>query len=59
MGRSRGPDLEGQVARETTDPYRIAEARSERRRKLEVVAMIASVLAVALMTAVFYRLLTR
>jgi hypothetical protein len=59
MGRSRGPDLEDVPAREITDPYRIAEARSERRRKLEVVAMIASLLAVAAMTGVFYTLLTR
>jgi hypothetical protein len=59
MGRFRGPDLENPPARESTDPYRLAEASSERRRKLEVVAMIASVFAIAIMTGVFYTLLTR
>jgi hypothetical protein len=59
MGAIRGPEVVQPAPRERTDPYRIAEEQSHRRRKLEVVGMVASTVALAALVAVFYSLLTR
>lgn len=47
------------MAPQVEDPFRVAERRAARRRKLETVAMIASAFAIAVMTGVFYTLLSR
>lgn len=59
MGRRPGPDVQQPLDGEIRDPFRLAEEQSQRRRKLETIAMIASTCALAVMTAVFYSLLSR
>ena len=44
---------------EYRDPFRVAEAKAQRRRKLETIAMIVSACAVAVMVVVFYSVLSR